>query len=494
MESGLTRLRIDVDYPYPSRIRSFIYTAFGVEVGRDYLKNSKIVAKMINESPKEVMAYWFFTPKTIPDEELLRLLKKDRHEVALHVVNDPYKELALLQRTVGRTINYYTVHGTARFIARIMWRRWMANAPQIPSGYPLRSFYEFPTLDLDVLCHDSEPERAFQIANRHVEKGDVLHIHPIWLFQRGRLNHRGPYFQTLREILEVEIEFRTVSYRKKLFFTVAYNLKDYETDVDPTNEFLESLKGRGIDVFTFLERGWCHAVPNPPRTWIKERDIFAILQVESYDLWLERVGKKTRNMIRKAEKSGIRTTIAEPDKKLAEGIWKIYNETPIRQARGFPHYGDSLRQVIAQLHSTLNCTYIGAYFEDELVGFTQLVHGEKIEIISQLLSLQRHWDKAINNALMAKAVAVCANRGSKWIMYGRMGNHPSLDNFKQSNGFAQFQSTRYYIPLTGKGKIAMRLGLHKDLKDSLPKAIKYRLFGAYNWISRTRTSLKLRLR
>jgi hypothetical protein len=73
MANGTTliKLRVDVDYPYPSSVRSFIYTSLGTRMGKDYLKNSKIVAKMINESTKEVKAYWFFTKKTIPDKELL---------------------------------------------------------------------------------------------------------------------------------------------------------------------------------------------------------------------------------------------------------------------------------------------------------------------------------------------------------------------------------------------------------------------------------------
>ena len=203
-ETTLIKLRIDVDYPYPSRIRSFIYTAFGIKAGKDYLKNSKIIAKMINESAKEVMAYWFFTPKTIPDKELLELLKKDRHEVALHIVNDPNKELTLLEEATGRKINYYTIHGTARLVARIMWKRWKTNAPKVPADYPLQSFYQFPTLGLDATCHNSTAEQAFRIASDHIEKGDVLHIHPIWLFQRGKMNDRGPYYETLKKILEMD--------------------------------------------------------------------------------------------------------------------------------------------------------------------------------------------------------------------------------------------------------------------------------------------------
>jgi hypothetical protein len=45
-------------------------------------------------------------------------------------------------------------------------------------------------------------------------------------------------------------------------------------------------------------------------------------------------------------------------------------------------------------------------------------------------------------------------QGAKWIMYGRKGNHPTLDNFKQNNGCVKFELTRYYVLLTRKGKIA----------------------------------------
>jgi len=124
--------------------------------------------------------------------------------------------------------------------------------------------------------------------------------------------------------------------------------------------------------------------------------------------------------------------------------------------------------------------------------FIQLIHGENITIIPQILSLQKHWDKAVNNALVAKAIQVCASKGAKWIMYDRKGNRPMLDNFKQNNGCVKFELTRYYVPLTKKGKIATRLGVHREMKDALPQSIKYRLIPVYNWISRTRVRIKLR--
>lgn len=203
-ECTLIRIRIDVDYPYPSRIRSFMCTALNLKAGGDYLKNSKIVARMINESRREVKACWFFTPKTIPDEELLTLIDNRKHEVALHVVNDPVGELRLLEEKTGKKIKYYTIHGTARLLARVMWKRWRSKAPKIPSDFPLQSFHQFPTTGIDSLCYVYPPEKALRFAEERIRAGDVLYFHPIWLFQRGTINHRGPFYDALRRILEDE--------------------------------------------------------------------------------------------------------------------------------------------------------------------------------------------------------------------------------------------------------------------------------------------------
>ncbi len=219
-----------------------------------------------------------------------------------------------------------------------------------------------------------------------------------------------------------------------------------------------------------------------------------MLEIKSYDNWWQAIGKKTRNMVRKAEKSGIKVTVVEPSDKLAEGIWKIYNETPIRQARAFTHYGESIQTVTKNMYADKNNTFIGAYLGEELVGFIQIVYGDQIAIISNILSLQMHWDKSVNNALLAKAVEVCASKGERWLMYGRIGNHPSLDRFKENNGFVKFRITRYYVPVTNKGRLALRLGLHRELKDSLPEFIKNLLIPTSNWVSRTKVRLKLRLK
>jgi len=75
----MIKLRIDVDYPYPSRAKSFLYVALRIKNHRckDYLRNAFIIARMINESPREIRVYWFFTPYTIPNKELLEQLNPE---------------------------------------------------------------------------------------------------------------------------------------------------------------------------------------------------------------------------------------------------------------------------------------------------------------------------------------------------------------------------------------------------------------------------------
>ncbi|MDR2707992.1 MAG: hypothetical protein LBB87_04530, partial [Nitrososphaerota archaeon] len=177
---------------------------------------------------------------------------------------------------------------------------------------------------------------------------------------------------------------------------------------------------------------------------------------------------------------------------LAEGIWRIYNETPIRQGRAFSHYGQSLESVRDVVFNTKDCVFLGAYLEDELVGFIQLVYGDNLVVITQILSLQSKWDKAINNVMLAKAVEFCAKDNHVWLMYGRMGkgsSHPSLDKFKENNGFVRHPLNRYYVMLSRKGEIAVKLGLHLQSKDMIPEVLKPKVIPVYNFISRAKAKL-----
>jgi len=492
----MIKLRLDVDYPFPSRRKSFLYVALRIKSKKshDYLQNARIIARMVNESPKEVKAYWFFTPYTIPDKRLLELLTPISHEIALHVANKPFDELRLLEEKTGRKVQFYTIHGTERFFAKLIWGRKLNQSQAvIPSHFPVKSFHEFKNLSLDRERYNLGFEKAVKSVSDWVKDDIALSIHPEWLFEKTDKGRRGPFYDVLKNMLEVDKELETLRIRKKAFFRIGRDIQEYEQSINPTVDFLGKLAERGVDVYTFLDRNWCCPTTKPSNGWVGEDDNVGLLEIKDYNIWLQAVGKKTRNMIRKAEKSGVKVEVVKPSEELAEGIWKIYNETPIRQERAFTHYGESLATVTGNMYAAKNNTFISAYLEGELVGFIQILYGNQVAVVSNILSLQKHWDKALNNAMLAKAVEVCAAKGERWLMYGRIGNHPSLDKFKENNGFVKVPITRYYVPLTSKGRLAIKLGLHREFKDSLPDFVKYPLIPTINWISRTKMLVKLRL-
>ena len=149
--------------------------------------------------------------------------------------------------------------------------------------------------------------------------------------------------------LGADEELKMLVVRRKGFFRLAQyssHSVEYRRDIVPNEVFLKKLADKGVDVFTFIDRKWASTTPLvPEKSWAKTMDNIGLLVVKTYDEWLTLIGKKTRNMIRKAEKSGVKTEVVEPSEKLAESIEKIFNESPIRQGRAFPQYGTTLEQV-----------------------------------------------------------------------------------------------------------------------------------------------------
>jgi L-amino acid N-acyltransferase YncA len=284
----------------------------------------------------------------------------------------------------------------------------------------------------------------------------------------------------------------TVSLQKQLGITIAKDPDEYEKDIIPSPQFLTKLKKREADVFSFVERSWCFKMPNPPSEWKTSEDNVALLTIDSYKSWLKGVTKKTHhNPVKRALKKGVTVGQAEANGELFEAIWRIYNETPVRQDRAFTHYGLTLEAVTNTFTNEANnpeSFFVAAYFEGSIVGFMQVkIHGQTAAI-RQILSLIEHSRKSINKAMIAKTVEVCSLHGVRWIVYARMGNHPSLDKFKEENGFVRFDVRRFYVPLSRKGKLAMRIGLHKDLKDSMPSFAKKIAIPLYNWNSKRKLS------
>ena len=245
-----------------------------------------------------------------------------------------------------------------------------------------------------------------------------------------------------------------------------------ETVRDPES-FISQLKASGLnaDIFTFAQK-----LPDtaPKYSYHMEWDNLAVIPITTFSEWWDkRVESSVRRAVRKATKSGIVIKVSELDDEFVKGIVGINNETPTRQGRAFWHFQKSFDEV-KQENSTYpgRNAFLGAYYEDQLIGFIRLIYADKVASTVQLFSMIKHYDKRPANALIAKAVELCEQQGMSYLMYcNYVYNDPdsSLTEFKRRNGFEQVLVPRYYVPLTLKGKIALRLGLHRGVKSLIPK-------------------------
>jgi hypothetical protein len=265
----------------------------------------------------------------------------------------------------------------------------------------------------------------------------------------------------------------------------------YQFLSDPASAMKTLRESRNrIDLFTFVQS---LSDTSPRYSYPMEWDNFAAVRVSTYEGWMTRqIGNKARNMIRKATKSGVTVREVPLDDSLIRGISAIYNETPIRQGRRFPHYGKDL-ETLRKIKGTFpdQSIFIGAFFEDSLIGFVKLVTDENRTQagVMHILAKIQHRDKAPTNGLMAQAVRSCAERGISYLWYanfsyGKKQSDPLAD-FKRHNGFEKIDVPRYYVPLTILGRAALRLGLHHDIAGQIPEpvAATYRKFRSL-WLAK----------
>jgi len=234
--------------------------------------------------------------------------------------------------------------------------------------------------------------------------------------------------------------------------------------------------GTRIDLFTFIQNA---AQPSPRFDYPFEIDNLAAVPISTFEhWWTAQINGKTRNMARRAEKAGVSVREVPFDDALVEGIAGIYNETPTRQGRPFWHYGKGLDAVRSENGTFLDrSVFIGAFAGAELIGFAKLVTDRQRQQagLMQILSMIRHRDKAPTNALIARAVQTCAERGIPYLVYANFAygtkQQDSLADFKAHNGFRRVDVPRYFVPLSVAGRVALRLGVHEGLKRRVPEPL-----------------------
>jgi hypothetical protein len=247
--------------------------------------------------------------------------------------------------------------------------------------------------------------------------------------------------------------------------------REWEEDVDVPDEVVLKLKTAParIDLLKFWQR-----IPETETkfAYYKEWRQIAAIPITDYKKWFEKqISPKARNKIRKAQKLGVIVQETKFSDELARDIMEIFNQSPVRRGKPFWHYGKDFETVKKEMSLDLQeSIFVTTYYEKELIGFIKLLLADRYAMITLILDKMAHRDKAPMNSMIAKAVEICAQRGIPYITYTvwRRGEH---GHFQESNGFERIPVPEYFVPLTIRGWLALRLGLHKGLIGALPEKV-----------------------
>jgi hypothetical protein len=262
-----------------------------------------------------------------------------------------------------------------------------------------------------------------------------------------------------------------------------------ETELEDPEPCVRKLKETSspamrADLFTFTQK----ITDSTPRfPYLCEWDSIAAIPVVSFsDWWTNRVPYRLRQDVKRAARLGVVVRLCPFTDDFIRAIMDIYDETPIRQGRPFWHYKKGFDAVKRENATYLERSdFLGAFLGEELIGFLKIVYVDHAARLMQIISKDAHRDKRPMNALIAKAVQVCEAKGCSHLTYGNYRYSQETDSltaFKKRNRFEEILVPKYYIPLTIKGSLALRLQLQHGARALVPNAVLLGLKRARSYI------------
>jgi hypothetical protein len=253
------------------------------------------------------------------------------------------------------------------------------------------------------------------------------------------------------------------------WLTVAHLKNEWYEDIGDPEMIIRSLRKCKFrpDLFTFWQR-----LPDrvPLYPYYSEPESLSAVPLKDFQYWWnEQIKSDTRKKAKRAEKKGVEIKVVELSDAFVRGVMDIFNETPVRRGKPFWHYGKSFDTVKEELSMDLATSkFIGAYEGGELVGFVKLNCAPgRFANPGLIFSKLEARKKYVNNALIAKSVALCCQEGLPYLTYTKWRRGTQAE-FLIRNGFKKTPVPRYWIPLTKKGKIAFALGLHRGIRPYVP--------------------------
>jgi hypothetical protein len=259
------------------------------------------------------------------------------------------------------------------------------------------------------------------------------------------------------------------------FLTVARLKDEWHEDIGDPEVIVTALKKSTVrpDLFTFWQR-----LPDraPRYAYPYDMETLSAIPLQSFQYWWEKqIGSETRKKAKRPEKRGVEIRVVALDDAFVRGVLGIFNETPVRRGKPFWHYGKSFETLKEELSRDLDRSkFIGAYDGGKLVGFVKLVYAQgRFANPGLIVSKLEARKKYVNNALIAKSVELCCQDRIPFLTYTKWRRGTQAE-FLIRHGFEKTSVPRYWIALTNKGRIALKVGLHRNIRAYIPD----RLMGA----------------
>ena len=239
------------------------------------------------------------------------------------------------------------------------------------------------------------------------------------------------------------------------------------------------------DYFTFAQTV-CEIEPRYS-CYMEPDNAAAICTKNFADWWENHLPQVTRKNVRRSQKRGVSVKLMPLDDVTIGMVHQLYGQIQTKQGAEFAHFGKDFATVKRELSTFADrCELIGAFHENALIGFIKLVYMRKVAGIMHIITRNEDYDKRPANALVTKAVQVCEEKGMSYLIYGKYtyGNktNNSLTEYKKRNGFEKVEFPRYFVPLTLKGQIIIRLRLHRGMLGLLPGGVINLLLSVRAWL------------
>ena len=261
---------------------------------------------------------------------------------------------------------------------------------------------------------------------------------------------------------------KEISVKGRVFTTARLRYEWSEYLEDPVGMIQALRQGPTIaDLFTFVTEVFDD---HPDYSFPKEPECLSVLTIKDYESWWNGIGFKVRNKIRKPAKCGVELRMVQLDDDFVKGVDDIYNESPVRQNRKFVHYRQGLAITRKELHAFSDRAYlVGAYHGAELIGFMKLLRTKNVLRTVHIIAKLAHREIPVMDALIAKGVELCDQNKIKHLLYGSWTDG-GLGDFRLKHGFVRVEVPRYFVPLNQRGRLMLRLSLHRPLRERLPKS------------------------